>query len=793
MRKTIKKQQQKAAKRYNKVSLDNLVTAAEHKEKIDISNQDAMKANRITIIKRDGKKEPFNPEKMKKACMWATGNRDFMAEELIQDTEIKLHKEIHIKDMFQQLIVTAVNKISMLNPTWEDVAAKLELMKIYKETYNIAPSQSYPHVKDILAKGVEHKLFNKSTVNKLTDEELDQINAAIVPERDELFNYKGLVTFFDKYCLNYTKTKTLELPQHSYMRVAIALMINEQNHVEKIIEEYNELSLHNYTRATPIMLNALTPGQQLSSCVLNTLDDDSHSILDTGKNLGIYSKFKGGTALDISSMRAKGGYIEGTQGYSSGPVPFMKFYESIMKAWNQGGKRPGALAIYFNWWHLDVMDILSLKSNGGTDENRARGLQYAIKLNERLVEAFIKDEEVTLFDPKDVPELIGKFGKEFNDIYESYANKTTIRKKTISARELWKKIFKERSETGNIYLMHEENTNETSMLNRYIGSSNLCTEIVLPSRASGAISEELITNENGQKQIVKKYTAGEIALCNLSSINAEKWFYMDDEQKWQTVRTLVRGLDNTVDVANYPVKEGKNSNLMYRYLGIGILNQTNYLALKEIIVDTQASAEEQDKLWDDISYMLITASMELATEKGKFPGFYETEWSKGILPIHKANKNAFELTEYEPDWNRWSELAEKVKTFGIRNAQLMAIAPTATSGKAVNAIESTEPVHDFFYKEEGTMTIPTVVPNFRKNNRFYKRAFDCDQIALLKNAAVRQKWIDQSMSVNVYITKPDSLMEMSKLHLYYFHFGGKTMYYLKQQKDGDSYVCESCT
>lgn len=789
----MKKNAQKQ-KRYNKVSLDNLANAVEHKEKIDISNQDKMKANRITIIKRDGDKEAFKPEKMMKACMWATDDKEFMAQELIQDTEIKLHKEIHIRDMFQQLIVTAVNKISMLNPTWEEVAAKLELMKIYKETYNTAPGKPYPHIKDIIQRGLDHKIYDKKTVSKYTDEELDIINEAIKPERDELFNYKGLVTFFDKYCLNYTKTKTLELPQHAYMRVALALMVEEKDKVNRVIELYDAISKHEYTVATPIILNSLTPGQQLSSCVLNTIDDDSHSILDTGKNLGIYSKFKGGTALDISAMRAKGGYISGTQGYSSGPVPFMKYYESIMKAWNQGGKRPGALAIYFNWWHLDVSDVLSLKSNGGTDENRARGLQYAIKLNDYFLDAVKKDKDIVLLDPRDVPDLLGKFGKEFNELYEMYIARTTVRKKVVPARELWKKIFKERSETGNIYLMHEENVNETTMLNRYIGSSNLCTEIVLPSRPSQTISEELITNENNEKQIVKKYTAGEIALCNLSSINAEKWYYMDEDEKWALVRTLVRALDNTVDVANYPVKEGKNSNLMYRYLGIGILNQTNYLALKGIVVDTQESAEEQDRLWDDISYKIITVSVELAVEKGKYEKFYESEWAKGILPIHKANKHAFELTEYEPDWDKWNELAEKVKTFGIRNAQLMAIAPTATSGKAVNAIESTEPVHDFFYKEEGTMTIPTVVPNFRKNNRYYKRSFDCDQIQLLKCAAVRQKWIDQSMSVNVYINKPDSLMEMTKLHLYGFHYGMKTMYYLKQQKDGgDSYVCESCT
>jgi ribonucleoside-diphosphate reductase alpha chain len=695
--------------------------------------------------------------------------------------------------MFQQLIITAVNKISLLYTQWEDIAARLQLISIYKETYNISKQGEYTHLADVLQLGLDHKIYDRETVSKYTQDEIDELNNAIDPTRDFLFNYKGIVTFFDKYCLNYSKTKKLELPQHTYMRVAMALMVNEEDKVNRVIEVYNALSQHHYTAATPIMLNALTPGQQLSSCVLNTLADDSHNILDTGKNLGIYSKFKGGTALDISALRAKGGYIEGTQGYSSGPVPFMKYYESIMKAWNQGGKRPGALAIYFSWWHLDCFDILSLKSNGGTDENRARGLQYAIKINRYLERAFLNDEEIHLFDPKDTPDLIGKFGEEFDVIYEGYCNKKSLRRKKIKARELVEKIFKERSETGNIYLYHEENVNEQTLLNRYVGSSNLCTEIVLPSRASETIKERLLTTEDGKKEIRKSYTAGEIALCNLSSVNLEKWHYMNDKQKMALARTIVRALDNTVDVANYPVKEGKNSNMMYRYLGIGVLNYTNYLALNEIVIDSNEALEETDKLFDDLSYKLITASMELAIEKGKFEKFYETEWSKGILPIHKANKNAQKLTKYKYDKKKWDELAEKVKTFGIRNAQIMAVAPTATSGKAINSIESIEPVHDFFYKEEGTMSIPTVVPNFRKNNRFYKRGFDCDQYALVRNAAVRQKWIDQSQSVNIYISKPDSLMEMVGLHFYGFNMGLKTLYYLKQQKDGDNYVCESCT
>jgi len=786
--------------RDNKISLEELSEAVQHNEKIDISNVvTGQEASAITIIKRDGRKVPFNYEKLDKVAMWATGN-EVMKEELIGDTTIKLHKEIKVTDMYNQLINTAVMKISMLSPQWEMVAAKLYLLSIYKETYNIKETfnikerKIYPSLKEVFKKGLEHRIYDKNTIDKLTDEEIKILDEAIDYKKDLLFNYKALITFFDKYCLNYTKTKKLELPQHAYMRVAIALMIDEKHdRVKKMIDLYKNLSNHYQTVATPQMLNALTPGQQLSSCVLNTVDDDSHSILDTGKNLGIYSKFKGGTALDVTSLRAGGSYIEGTQGYSSGPTAFMQYYERIMKAWNQGGKRPGALAIYFSWWHLDVDKYLSLKSNGGTDENRARGLKYAIKLNDIFIDAVLNNEDIYLFDPKDTPDLIGTYGEEFEKKYNQYINKKSVRKKKVSAQELVEKIFKERSETGHIYMYHEENVNKATLLKRYIGSSNLCTEIVLPSRASKTISEEIITKEIGDFELVKRYIPGEIALCNLASINLEKWYYLTNTQKTYLINTLVRGLDNTVDVANYPVKEGKYSNMLYRYLGIGVLNYTNLLALNKIVIDTQEAAEFTDALFDDISYRIINASADLAIEKGKFPKFYETEWAEGKLPIDKANENATKLTAYQPDMEKWNKLREKIKMTGLRNAQLLAIAPTATSGKSQNAIESTEPIHDFFYKEEGTINIPTIVPNFRLNNQYYKKAFECDQYALVRNAAVRQKWIDQAQSINLYITRPDSLKYMTELHFYAFKLGIKTLYYLKQQKDSEEDICESCS
>ena len=775
------------------MNLEQLNQAVESNAEINISNQEHKKANLINIIKRDGSREPFNVDKLRRVVSWATEGKDVFTTDLLRDTEIKLHDEIKITDMYRQLIITSVNKISMLYPEWEIISARLQLLAYTKETWNVSKLGEYPHLREVLAKGLQYKIYDKDVVKLLSDDEVDQLNEALDPTRDQLFNYKGLVTFYDKYCMNYSKTRKLELPQFSYMRVAIALNIKENDRINRIIECYDAISKHQYTVATPIIMNTLTKGQQLSSCVLNTVSDDSHSILDLNKDLGVYSKFKGGTAVDFSAVRAKGAFIDGTQGLSSGPIPFIKIIESTMKAFNQGGKRPGACAIYFPWWHSDVIDLLSLKSNGGTDENRARGLKYGVKINNMMLEAVRKNEELYLFDPKDVPKLQNTFGDEFRVEYQSYIDKTSVRRKKINARELWFKIMKERTETGNIYFFHEDNVNEATLLNRYIGSSNLCAEIVLPSRPSKCISERMLTDEDGEKMIYKKYSAGEIALCNLSSINLLTWKDLDDEGKNKLVSTVIRALDNTIDLAHYPVKEGKNANKMYRYLGIGVLNYANYLASQKIVFDSDEALTETDRIFDDLSYRIISASVDLALEKGSFPKFYETEWAKGVLPIHKANKHALKLGGHQVDMDKWNKLAQRVKTYGIRNAQLMAIAPTATSGKSINATESIEPVQDFFYKEEGTITIPTLVPNFRLHNQYYKKSFDCDQMRLVELAAVRQKWLDQAQSVNIYIRHPDSLKELTDIHMYGFFLGMKSFYYLKQQKDQAEEICESCS
>ena len=349
-------------------------------------------------------------------------------------------------------------------------------------------------------------------------------------------------------------------------------------------------------------------------------------------------------------------------------------------------------------------------------------------------------------------------------------------------------ILKERVETGNIYLFHEENVNNASLLKRYINSSNLCCEITLPSRYSKYIDSELNNNK-----LTHNYDAGEISLCNLASVNLTKWDLLNDNEQQNVIDILVRAMDNTIDIANYPVKEAMYTNLKYRYLGIGVLNYANYLATHKIVIDSNDALEKTAMLFDKLSFQIISSSMQLAKIKGKCIGFDETEWADGKFPLLKANKLALQLVKYQPNMKKWKDLSKQIQIHGLRNAQLMAIAPTATSGKSINATESIEPIQDFIYKEDGKANVVTLAPNISQNSIYYKRAIECDQYQLIRLAAIRQCYIDQAQSINMYFKKVKSLTDFTLIHLYGFSLGIKTFYYCKTEKEEIDYVCESCT
>lgn len=755
-------------------------------------NQKTFDPNKIIVIKRDGREEYYDVDKMKRVCRWACDNDENYVNNLLSLTKIKLYDKIKIADVFDELIKTAVNNISRINPNYEKIAAKLYLMKIYHDTWHIKDKTKYPHLSLVIKKGINADLYSKKVFESYTSDEINILSGYININNDYLFTYKSLYIFYSKYCINYTKNKKLELPQHTYIRIAMSLFWQEKNRMDLIKTFYNYISLHYFTLATPIMLNAGTINQQLSSCVLSKMGDSAKSIMDTIKDAAIYSKFKGGNAIDISSVRSSGSYIIGNNGFSSGPVPFIKILEETIKAFNQGATRPGVCCVYFQWWHQNFENLIVLKNNTGTEENRARNLKYSVKLNDLFLQRVLDNKNVSLFNPDDVPSLLKIYGKEFETKYIEYENNKNIKRKTISARKIMEMILKERAETGNIYLFHEENVNSVSLLNRYINSSNLCCEITLPSRESKVIEEKLIY-EGNDVIISKKYISGELSLCNLASINLAKWGFSSDEIKNDSISILVRALDNSIDVADYPVIEGLYTNKKYRYLGIGVLNYANYLAMKKIIIDEDDALEETQKLFEQWSYMIINSSLELAKEKGAYEAFKESKWADGQLPILVANKKAINLTKNKPDLIRWNNLANNIKKFGLRNAQLMAIAPTATSGKAINATESIEPIQHFFYKEDGKINLPTLAPNIRENSKYYKTSVDCNQYQLLKLAAVRQCYLDQAQSINSYFNKIQSLTDFTLYHIFGFQLGIKTFYYCKTQKDVIEEICESCT
>ena len=494
------------------------------------------KGKKHIIIKRDGREEPYNEEKLRKVINWATEGKEAFTNQILEGLNIKINDKMKIEVLYDELINTAVNMISPLYPIYDTIAEKLYLMKIYKETCGLKKIGSYPHIKNFLKKGIKYKIYDKDIIKLFTDKELDKINSMIEPDRDLLFTYKGLAIFYKKYCKN-IGNKKLELPQITYMAAAMfsfyddyykgnnkdKLEISKNERLKYIKRTYDMLSKHEITFATPRIANSMTVKAQLASCILNTPDDDTWSLNQTDSNMALYSKFSGGIAYDASYIRASGSTIQTNRGRSDGPIPFIKRVEQTISSFNQGGVRKGACVITFPWWHLDVLDLIMLKDAGGTEDTRARKLVYSIRISNIFRERVNKDGYVTLFDPKETPLLNEEYGEKFNVAYMYYESKSSIRKKKIRAKDLLFQILKVRQETGNLYLTFVDNINEQNMVNKFVGASNLCQEIVIPSYPSKLIKEKYVINEDGEYEIIQRKKSGEIGICNLVSINLMSW------------------------------------------------------------------------------------------------------------------------------------------------------------------------------------------------------------------------------------------------------------------------------
>lgn len=700
------------------------------------------------VIKRNGNIEPYSEEKMRRVLMWACEDNTILVDNILEAVEIRIYNRIHISLLFDEVMDTVNNLISRLTPVYAEVLKRLYIQKTYKELWGIKRNE-YPTLKQYFDKfsGPTKELIS---VN-LTSDELQQLDAAIVPERDLLSTYLGLTVFFEKYSV-----RRQELLQHGFMRMAIQPYINEPiaTRTKKIISRYNNLSLGIYTEATPKFKNSLKHKFYGASCCVHKAADNTESINAVTSDIGQYSRADGGNACDVSDWRASNSPI-GLVGKSNGPIPFIKKLEASVNAFNQNSTRPGVCAVYYQWWHADIMSLLPLMDEGGKENQRARGLKFGIKLNRLFLRAITANEDVYLFDPAVVPHLNNLYGEAFNVAYtQAVADK--LYTSVIPARKIALAIAKERLETGNLYIFFIENVNENTPFTTMIHSSNLCTEIFLPTVATKfskpTVSINLTTDE---VQTTAIHKTGLTALCNLSSINVDKWVELPKASKRKVAEELLESSDNLIDVQTYPTPEGEAFNRSYRAIGIGMNNLAYTFAKRGIKFTDDKALALMENISSSIHEIFNEASYNLAMKRGSFPWFHKTK-----------------LTEPR------------------RFATLFALPPGATNSLIIGATEGIEPISNILSEKTGTYSTKQLAPGTLKYGPQYQLSMDISTKRIYDLAAIRQRYLDQGQSVNTYAKAPSSAYEVVNDILYAESIGLKSLYYLQSNTAVEN--CDSC-
>jgi ribonucleoside-diphosphate reductase alpha chain len=789
----------------------------------------------ITVIKRNGRREPLDISKIRKytkaACEGLEGV-DYTELEL--DAKLQFRDGITTSEIQDTLIKTAVDKIDIDRPNWNYVAARLFLYDLY---HRVTGFTGYNHLKEYFEKGEKEGRILLGLKEKY---DLDDLNEYIKPERDLQFTYLGIKTLYDRYIIKDRNSEPIELPQQLFMGVAMFLAQNETNY-DSIPENeraeisndpkavrgywakkfYDVISKFEVMVATPTLSNARTTRHQLSSCYVGSMNDNIEGIFDDFKEMALLSKFGGGIGWDVSRIRALGSFIDNHKNAAGGVIPWLKITNDIAIAVDQLGTRKGAIAVYLEPWHMDILDFLDLKKNSGEERRRAHDLFPALWISDLFMKRVQEDGLWTLFDPYEVKDLTDLYGEEFEKRYIEYENDPNVAKETIKAKELWKKILLEYYETGNPFLCFKDNANKRNQNDHagIIRSSNLCTEIfqntepnhykIKVTFCDGSFKtyeeEEDVTVEHGDVKLTKKAkkitsidsidgkqvyivekvpVSGKTAVCNLASVNLSK--VNTPEKIKEVVPVAIRMLDNVIDLNYYPVRKTKDTNLKNRAIGLGAMGEAQMLAEKQIFWGSEEHLKLIDEVFEGISYWAIKTSASLAKEKGTYPEFEGSRWSKGILPIDSASEEAKKLVErdlFSALEYDWESLREEVKE-GMRNGYLMAIAPTSSISILTGTTQTIEPVYKRkWYEENLSGLIPVVVPNLSADTyMFYTPAYELDQTVLVKAAAIRQKWVDQGQSLNIFITTDKaSGRYLNEIYMLGWKLGLKSFYYLRSQ------------
>ncbi|MDB4842840.1 ribonucleoside-diphosphate reductase subunit alpha [Gammaproteobacteria bacterium] len=773
----------------------------------DKSQHTTVEAPAISVTKKDGTKVPLDINRLASVVNHACeGLEDVSADSILTESIKNLYDGVSISDMKSALVMSARTKVE-IEPNYSFVTARILLDELRSEALTflgVAEESSHPEMKEnypkafkaYIDKGIELEMLDPN----LKTFDLDKLGAAIDHDRDYQFTYLGLQTLYDRYFIHYQDTR-FELPQIFFMRVAMGLSAEEENREDRAIEFYKLLSSFDYMSSTPTLFNSGTLRPQLSSCYLTTIPDDLDGIFGAMKDNALLSKWAGGLGNDWSPVRALGSYIKGTNGKSQGVVPFLKVANDTAVAVNQGGKRKGAMCAYLETWHLDVEEFLDLRKNTGDDRRRTHDMNTANWVPDLFMKRVELSANWTLFSPGEAPDLHDLTGLAFEKRYEEYealaAEGKMDQHKTIPAKDLWRKMLTMLFETGHPWITFKDACNLRSP-QQHIGvihSSNLCTEITLNT------------------------SADEIAVCNLGSVNLPQHMkdgVLDQEKVKRTVTTALRMLDNVIDINYYSVDTAKNSNLKHRPVGMGIMGFQDALYMQDTPYCSDAAIEFADRSMEVISYHAIAASSDLAKERGTYPSYDGSLWSQGIFPkdsieILEKNRGSEFLKVDRSETLDWDQLRVKVKKDGMRNSNVMAIAPTATISNITGVTQSIEPTYQNLYVKsnlsgeftivnpylvrklkalnlwddvmindlkyfEGSLTEISRIPDDIKT--LFSTAFEVEPQYIVEAASRRQKWIDQAQSLNLYIGNANG----KKLDLTYrmaWYSGLKTTYYLR--------------
>jgi len=769
----------------------------------------------ITIIKRNGRSEPLDITKIQKyTAASVKGLAGVSQSELEVDAQIMFRDGITSKEIQQALIKTAVDKIDIDAPNWTFVASRLFLYNLY---HSVNHFTGYCKMSEYFKRGEsEGRLL--LGLKEMYD--LDDLDAYIKPERDLQFNYLGIKTLYDRYLIKDRDANPIELPQHMFMGIAMFLAQREGEQKQEWAKKfYDMISTFEVMLATPTLSNARTPRHQLSSCYIGSTPDNIEGIFDAYQEMAMLSKFGGGIGWDWSQVRSIGSYIDGHKNAAGGTVPFLKITNDVAIAVDQLGTRKGAIAVYLEPWHMDIQDFLDLKKNSGEERRRAHDLFPSLWINDLFMKRVQEDAMWTLFDPYQTKELTVIYGEEFEKRYMELEQDDDIVKEKIKAKDLWKKILTSYFESGSPFLCFKDNANRANPNDHYgvIRSSNLCTEIFqntnpntykikLKFEEGDFISydeDEMVKVDSGITKPANKVTAldaidgrqifivekekidGDTAVCNLASVNLSRINTKEDIER--IVPIAIRALDNVIDLNFYPVEKVKRTNLKSRSIGLGVMGEAEMLACQGIAWGTQEHFDKIDEVMEAVSYNAISSSSILAQEKGSYPMFEGSKWSKGIMPMDHANAEVINLVDrgglFASTYD-WDELKARVKKEGMRNGYLMAIAPTSSISILTGTTQAIEPVYKRKWFEENLSgLIPVVAPKLSPDTwSYYTPAYDLNQTILIKAAAIRQKWLDQGQSLNIFITLDKASGKyLNEIYMLAWKLGLKSTYYLRSQ------------